>query len=212
MERRRSKSTSAISVLFLDIGGLLLTNGWDRGMRRRAADEFGLDFDEMNERHNLTFDTYERGLLTLDEYLRRVVFYQKRAFTLEQFKAYMFSQSQPLHGNIEMFRKIADAHGLKVAAISNEGRELATHRIREFHLTEFIDIFILSSFVRFRKPDEDIYRLALDIAQVSPEHAVYIDDRLLFVEVARSLGIHSIYHEKLDRTLETLEQIGLGPP
>ncbi len=212
MGKHKSKSTSAISVLFLDIGGLLLTNGWDRGMRRRAADEFGLDFDEMNERHNLTFDTYERGLLRLDEYLSRVVFYQTRAFTPERFKRYMFDQSQPLDGSIEAFRGIADTYGLKVVAISNEGRELATHRIRQFRLTEFIDVFILSSFVRFRKPDEDIYRLALDIAQVSPEHAVYVDDRLLFVEVARGLGIHSIYHEKLDRTLEMLGQIGLRPP
>lgn len=201
-----------ISVLFLDIGGLLLTNGWDRGMRRRAADEFGLDFDEMNERHNLTFDTYERGLLSLEEYLRRVVFHQTRAFTPEQFKAFMFAQSRPLDRNIETFRDIAAAYGLKVCAISNEGRELARHRIQEFNLTEFIDIFILSSFVRFRKPDEDIYRLALDLAQVAPEHAVFVDDRLLFVEVARGLGIHSIHHEALDKTRTALAQVGLKWP
>jgi putative hydrolase of the HAD superfamily len=206
------KNRADISVLFLDIGGLLLTNGWDRRMRRRAAEEFQLDFDEMNERHNLTFDTYERGLLSLDEYLRRVVFHVKRAFTPERFKAFMFDQSRPLDGNIETFRKMADAHDLKVCAISNEGRELAVHRIRAFHLSEFIDIFILSSFVHFRKPDEDIYRLALDIAQVAPEHAVYIDDRLLFVEVAQSLGIPSIYHEHLEQTLTALAQIGLEVP
>ena len=98
------------------------------------------------------------------------------------------------------FAEIADAHGLRVAAISNEGRELALHRIRKFHLAEFMDFFIISSFVRFRKPDEDIFRLALDIAQVRPEQAVYIDDRLLFVEVAQGLGIRSIYHEDLEST------------
>jgi putative hydrolase of the HAD superfamily len=204
------KDPHGISSLFLDIGGVLLTNGWDRRMRERAAEEFGLNIEEMNERHNLTFDTYERGLLSLDDYLRRVVFYEKRAFTPEQFRAFMFSQSQPLDGNIDTFRQIADRHDLKVCAISNEGRELAVHRIRAFHLTEFIEIFILSSFVRFRKPDEDIYRLALDIAQATPEHTVYIDDRLLFVEVARGLGLHSIYHEDLDKTLRALEQLGLA--
>jgi putative hydrolase of the HAD superfamily len=203
------KAFPKVTALFLDIGGLLLTNGWDRRMRRRAADEFGLDFDEMNERHNLTFDTYERGLLSLEEYLRRVVFYQKRVFTPEQFKAFMFAQSQPLDGNIETFRGLAAAYGLKVCAISNEGRELALHRIREFNLTEFIGIFIVSSFVHFRKPDADIFRLALDIAQVPPEQAVYLDDRLLFTEVARGLGMHSIHHENLDRTLATLAEIGL---
>lgn len=210
--RSSMKRASGTSVLFLDIGGLILTNGWDRAMRRRAAETFGLEFDEMNERHNLTFDTYERGLLSLDEYLQRVVFHHERSFTPEQFKTFMFEQSQLLHGNLEVLREIANAHGLQVAAISNEGRELALHRIRKFHLTEFMDFFIISSFTRFRKPDEDIFRLALDIAQVHPEQAIYIDDRLLFVEVAQGLGIRSIYHEDLESTCNALEEFGLTRP
>ena len=206
------KRPSDISVLFLDIGGLILTNGWDRAMRQRAAETFALEFDEMNERHNLTFDTYERGLLSLDEYLQRVVFHHERPFTPEQFKTFMFEQSQLLDGNLELFRKIADKYGLQVAAISNEGRELAIHRIRKFHLVDFLDFFIISSFVRFRKPDEDIFRLALDIAQVRPEQAIYIDDRLLFVEVAQGMGIHSIHHEDLGKTCRSLEELGLALP
>lgn len=205
-------NSPGISVLFLDIGGLILTNGWDRAMRRRAAEIFGLEFDEMNERHNLTFDTYERGLLSLDAYLQRVVFYQDRPFTPEQFKSFMFEQSQPLGDNLRLFREIADAYGLRVAAVSNEGRELAIHRIRKFHLVDFMDFFIISSFVRFRKPDEDIFRLALDIAQVRPEQALYIDDRLLFVEVAQGMGIRSIHHEDLEKTCRSLEGLGLTLP
>ena len=205
-------NSSGLSVLFLDIGGLILTNGWDRAMRRRAAETFGLDFDEMNERHNLTFDTYERGLLSLEEYLRRVVFHHDRPFTPAQFKTFMFEQSQLLNGNLELFRKVADEYGLQVVAISNEGRELAIHRIHKFHLTDFMDFFIISSFVRFRKPDEDIFRLALDLAQVQPEQAIYIDDRLLFVEVAQGMGIHSIYHEDLKKTCQSLEDLGLTLP
>lgn len=206
------KRSIDIRVLLLDIGGVLLTNGWDRKMRQRAAEQFGLDLEEMNERHNLTFDTYERGLLSLGEYLRRVVFYQDRAFTPEQFKDYMFAQSQALDNNIKVFRKIADANGLRVGAISNEGRELAVYRIREFHLTEFIEFFVMSSFVRFRKPDVDIFRLALDIAQAAPEQAVYVEDRLMFVEVARELGIRSIHHESLEKTVQALHRLGLELP
>jgi len=205
-------SSSKIAALFLDIGGLLLTNGWDRATRRRAAEAFALDFDEMNERHNLTFDTYERGLLSLEEYLKRVVFHRPRSFTPEQFRAFMFEQSQLLGDNLGLFRRIADAYRLKTAAISNEGRELAVHRIHTFHLAEFMDFFLVSSFVHFRKPDEDIFRLALDIAQVPPERALYIDDRLLFAEVAQSLGIRSIHHESLDQTLAALAQLGLPLP
>jgi len=205
------KDSVPITALFLDIGGLLLTNGWDRAMRRRAAAAFALDFDEMNERHNLTFDTYERGLLSLDQYLRRVVFHRPRSFTPQEFQTFMFEQSQPLGDHVELFRRIADAHGLKVAAVSNEGRELAAYRIEKFHLTELLDSFIASSFVRFRKPDEDIFRLALDIAQVRPEQALYLDDRLLFAEVVQTLGIRSLHHQSRDQTLAALEQLGLQP-
>ena len=201
-----------ISVLFLDIGGVLLTNGWDRKMRQRAGEQFGLDLEEMNERHHLTFDTYERGLLSLDEYLRRVVFYQDRAFTPEQFKDYMFRQSQPIDDNIRVFKKIARMNGLRVGSINNEGRELAIHRIQKFHLTELIDFFVTSSFVHFRKPDVDIFRLAVDIAQVPPKRAVYVEDRLMFVEVARDLGIPSIHHQSPEKTLAALGEMGLKVP
>ena len=113
---------------------------------------------------------------------------------------------------MELFRQIADQYGLRVAAISNEGRELAIHRIRAFHLVDFLDFFIISSSVRFRKPDEDIFRLALDIAQVRPEQAIYIDDRLLFVEVAQGMGIRRVHHEDLEKTCRSLEDLGLTLP
>ncbi len=206
------RKNSNISVLFLDIGGVLLTNGWDHNMRQKAADEFGLDYEEMNDRHSMTFDTYERGLLSLDDYLKRVVFYKQRSFTPEQFRQYMFDRSAELDHNISFFRELAMANGLRVGAISNEGRELTVHRIRTFKLSMLIEFFISSCFVHYRKPDEGIYQLALDIAQVPPEEAVYVDDRNMFVEIARNLGVHSIHHEGLKETTRALKQIGLEIP
>jgi putative hydrolase of the HAD superfamily len=205
-------TSCGIDVLFLDIGGVLLTNGWDQNMRRQAGEKFSLDYDEMNDRHSMTFGTYERGLLSLDEYLRRVVFYRERPFTLEQFRQYMFGRSQAIGDNISFFKKVAGANGLKVAAISNEGRELTVYRIRTFGLNQLIEFFISSCFVHFRKPDEDMYQLALDIAQVSPERAVYVDDHAMFVEVARNLGIRSIHHKSLEETRRALRETGLEIP
>lgn len=199
-----------IRTLFLDIGGVLGTNGWDRPLRVRAAENFGLDFTEMDERHHLTFDTYEEGKLTLDEYLNRIVFYEKRAFSLHEFKEFMFNESEPYPDMIHLFRSLKSVYHLKVVAVSNEGRELTVHRIKKFELGTLIDFFISSSFVHFRKPDEDIYRMALDTAQVSPEEIVYIDDRAMFVEVAAALGIKSIHHTKLERTKSELSDLGLA--
>jgi putative hydrolase of the HAD superfamily len=199
-----------ITALFLDIGGVLLTNGWDRNMRKDAAATFGLDYEEMNERHHLTFDTYEEGKLSLDEYLRRVVFYEKRPFSLEEFRAFMFAQSQPYPDMIALVQDLKSRHRLKVAAVSNEGRELTIHRIRKFELGTFIDFFISSCFVHFRKPDQDIYRIALDIAQVLPNQVVYIEDRAMFVEVAEGLGIRGIQHVSYQSTRGALEALGLS--
>jgi len=204
-----SRPSSPIEALFLDIGGVLLTNGWDHHMRRQAADRFGLDYEEMNDRHHMTFDTYEVGKLSLDEYLQRVVFYEPRPFTPDEFKTYMFAQSQPYTDMIELVRKLRDRYGLKVAAVSNEGRELTVYRIHEFALDEIIDYFISSCFVHFRKPDVDMYRMALDIGSVAPERAVYIEDRSMFVEVAQSLGINGIRHNGYRFTREALKSFGL---
>ncbi len=198
-----------VSALFLDVGGVLLTNGWDRSMRKRAAETFKLDYDEMDERHHLTFDTYEEGKLSLDEYLNRVVFYKDRPFSGEEFKSFMLAQSQPYPQMIELVRGLRRSHGLKVAVVSNEGRELTVHRIQKFGLAEFVDFFIASCFVHFRKPDTDIYRLALDVAQVPPEQVVYIEDRFMFVEVAQSLGIRGIHHTDYDLTRAALASLGL---
>ncbi len=198
-----------ITHLFLDIGNVILTNGWDRRMRMQAAEVFGLDYEEMDERHHLTFDTYEEGKLSLDEYLYRLVFYKERQFKPEDFKAFMFAQSKPFPDMIDFIRRLKSRYGLKVAAVSNEGKELTAYRIHTFRLIDFIDFFISSCFVHYRKPDADIYRIALDIAQVHPAHVVYLEDREMFVNVAGSLGIRGIVHKDYTSTLAAMAKMGL---
>lgn len=123
-----------LTTLFLDIGGVMLSNGWGHESRRSAADVFNLDFDEMDERHHVIQVTYEEGKITLSEYLKRVVFYQKRSFTLDQFRDFMFSQSTPNLKMIEYIRQLKDKFNLKIAVVNNEGRELNEHRIQKFKL------------------------------------------------------------------------------
>lgn len=202
--------SAAVTTLFLDIGGVLLTNGWDRGIRRLASEKFGLDYEEMDERHHLTFDTYEEGKLSLDEYLNRVVFYQERSFPREEFKAFMYAQSQPYPQMIELMRELKAQYGLRVAAVSNEGRELAVYRVQQFGLGTIFDFFVSSCFVHYRKPDADMYRIALDIAQARPEQVLYIDDRAMFVEVAQELSIRGIIHRRYETTRNALEALGLA--
>lgn len=198
-----------IKTLFVDIGGVLLTNGWDHLARKAAAKAFHLDWEEMEDRHHLNFDTFEEGKLTLEVYLDRVVFYQKRRFTPAQFRRFMFAQSQPFPEMLGLVRELKARHGLKVMVVSNEGRELNAHRIRTFKLAEFVDAFVSSCFVNLRKPDAEIFRLALDLAQTPAREIVYLENTALFVEVAAELGIHGILHTDYRSTRAELAALGL---
>ena len=203
------KRATSITTLFLDIGGVLLTNGFDHAARGRAAAKFKLQLADLENRHHLTFDTYEEGKLTLQEYLDRVVFYRKRPFTRDQFRRFMFAQSKPYPEMIGLAKQLKARHGLKIAVVSNEARELNEYRIRTFGLAEWIDCFISSCFVHIRKPDADIYRLALDVTQVPAREVVYIENTPMFVQIAEGLGIRSILHTDYKSTARKLTSLGL---
>lgn len=198
-----------ITTLFLDIGGVLLSNAWGHESRKLAAETFHLDPVEMEDRHHLNMVTHEEGKLTLSEYLNRVVFYEKRSFTPDQFQEFMYTQTTPNVEMIEFIKQLKEQYKLKIAVINNEGRVLNEYRIRKFQLNQFVDFFISSCFVHYRKPDTDIFRLALDIAQIPVEQAVYIEDLQMFVDVARGLGIRSISHKNYLSTSEVLATMGL---
>jgi putative hydrolase of the HAD superfamily len=197
-------NTYRITTLFLDIGGVLLTNGWDRTARRLASEQFHLDFDEMNERHHLIFDVYEMGKITLNEYLDQLIFDPNINFSKDDFKSFMFQQSQPYYDTIDFFKELKRKYSLKVVAVNNEGRELNEFRIKKFHLDELFDGFVSSSYVKMRKPDIDIFRLACDISKCLPQQALLVDDRDMFVEVAKTIGINGIHYEGLSSIKEKM--------
>jgi len=203
------KKSSSITTLFLDIGGVLLTDGWVHESRKLAAQEFDLDLNELEIRHNQAFDTYELGKLSLEDYLDRVVFYEERPFTPAQFREFMFARSKPYPEMLALIRRLKALYGLKVVALSNEARELNAYRIQTFRLYEFVDSFVSSCFVHLRKPDPDIFRLALDISQTPARRAVYIENTPMFVRIAEGMGIQSILHSDYSSTCEKLAMLGL---
>jgi putative hydrolase of the HAD superfamily len=204
------KKTIPITTLFLDIGGVLLTNGWDHHARRRAAKHFKLNWAQMQERHELNFETHEEDKISFHEYLDRVVFWEKRPFTRAEFQRFMFAQSKPYAEMIELVRNLKAEHSLKIIVVSNEARAVNAYRIRQFKLDRFVDAFISSCFVQLRKPDVDIFRLALDIALVPVRQIVYIENTPLFVQVAQALGIRSILHTDYKSTRAKLAAAGLN--
>lgn len=195
-------------VLFCDIGGVLLTNGWGHKSRMAAASKFGFDYEEMNMHHNFIFNVYEMGKITLDEYLDQVVFNQPRIFSRKTFKEFMFAQSAQLPDMLPWMIDWKRRHPkLKVISINNEARELNQYRIKKFRLHDFFDAFVSSCEVEMRKPDPEIFRLALGIAQESPEYCLYLDDHAMLAEAASKIGISGFHHQQFELTKEIFENL-----
>lgn len=203
------KSSLPITTLFVDVGGVLLTNGWDHLARKRAAKQFKLNWADMDERHRLVFETHEEGKLSFEEYLGRIVFYEKRPFTRNQFRDFIFAQSKPFPKMLDLVAQLKVRHRLKIVVISNESRAVNAYRIRTFKLDRLVDTFIASCFVQMRKPDIEIFRLALDLAQTAPEQAVFLDNTPMFVQIAEGLGMRSILHVDYESTGAKLAALGL---
>jgi putative hydrolase of the HAD superfamily len=199
-----------IRAIFTDLGGVCLSNGWDSVTRRKAAKHFHLDFNEMEARHQMIAGIYEEGKLAIDVYLDFVVYHVDRPFHRNVFTQYMKDQSKPFPDMLELYREIKERHGTRMLALSNEGRELAEHRIATFNLPALMDIFVVSSFTGFRKPDPNIFKMALDMAQVAPEEIVYIDDRAMLVEAAGKMGLQCLWHRNYRSTKAALAKFGLG--
>ena len=198
-----------ISTLFLDIGNILLTNGWDTASRKLASKTFDLDYEEFAERHAYLSSLYEEGRITLNDYLDKAIFYDERSFSKADFKNFMFSQSKPIPKMIDLFKHLKSKYKLKVVALNNEGLELSRYRVETFKLNELIDFFVTSCFVKMKKPDENIYKLAMYLAYVTSEESLFIDDRYFNVETAAKLGMNAFQHKDYVATKEKLAQYGL---
>ena len=198
-----------IATLFWDIGGVILTNGWDRTSRQQAAETFQLDWEEFQDRHELSFPAFDTGQLSLDEYLDRTLFYRPRSFTREEFTAFMFAQSKEFPESRAILDAIASSRKYFIGAINNEPLELNQYRIEAFHLRRDFAVFFSSCYVRSRKPEELIFRVALGVTQRPADQCIFIDDRPLNLESPRRLGMNVIHYQSAEQLRSELRNHGV---
>jgi len=198
-----------INAISWDVGGVLLTNAWDHTQRMAALEHFRLDEEEFHSRHEMVVSSFERGKISLDEYLDRTIFYRNRPFSRDEFREYMFSLSQPMPEVLAFARALALSGRYFMATINNESRELNLHRIEKFGLREIFRLFVSSCFVGLRKPESGIYRLAIETTQMNPEECCFIDDRALNLECAAKLGMRTIQMQNLEQLREELARLGV---
>lgn len=199
----------AIRAIFWDVGGVLLSNAWDRTERAEALQHFQLNEEEFHARHEMLVSSFERGKISLDEYLDRTIFYQPRPFPKDAFRAYMFSLSQPLAGMLEFAQAVADSHKYFMGTINNESREMNQYRIERFAMRKIFSVFVSSCFVGFRKPEPDIYRVALEVTQFPAEQCCFVDDRPINLETAAKLGMQVIRMQSLEQLRGDLAKLGV---
>jgi putative hydrolase of the HAD superfamily len=195
-------------VLFSDIGGVLLTNGWGHESRKAASKKFAIDYTEMDLLHDFIFNIWEIGKISLNDYLDTVIFNHPGKFSREEFKIFMLEQSKELPGTLQWFIKWKNKNPMiKTISINNEPKELNKYRIKKFKLHNFFDAFVSSCEVGMRKPDPGIFRLALGIAQAEPYECLYFDDRAMLVEAAKKEGIHAYQHTSFENTKEIISSL-----
>lgn len=198
---------TTIKTLFCDIGGVILTNGWDRGMRNKAIEKFHLEKEEFNQLHKEYYNLYEQGKINLSDYLDKVIFWKTRDFTKADFENFMKEQSQMLPDMFQMLLDLKSKFKLKVVAVSNEGREIAEYRIRTFDLTSLFDFFVISAYAGYQKPDFHLFQMALDFTQSPIDEILYLDDRPEMVDAIAKFGVRGIKHVSCESTKMELEQL-----
>ena len=200
---------SAMRHIFFDIGGVLATNGWDRDQRKVAVEKFGLDPVDFQNRHEEMVAPLEQGQISLDEYLDIAVFHERREFSKQEFRSFIFAQSKPNPESISIARSIAEGCRYWVMTMNNEGEELNKHRICTFGLDEFFDAFLSSCWLGLRKPARGFYERALGISGAHPAESVLIDDRVQNLAPARALGMHTIHFQSAAVLAEELDALGV---
>lgn len=200
-----------IKTLFWDIGGVLLTNAWDRGERHQALDHFHVDEAEFAPKHEAVLTAFEEGRLDLDDYLDQTIFFRPRDFNKSAFKEYIFPLSRPKPDMIDLAKSLARSGKYRMATLNNESRDFNLYRIQTFGLREIFTLFVSSCFVGLRKPDAPIFKLAIEITQAEPAQCCFIDDRAKNLEAPRNLGMSVIECKNAEQVRQALSGLGVIP-
>ncbi len=202
----------AISTILWDLGGVVLSNAWDREQRVKVLREFGItskaDLDEFGDRHREAAPLWEIGKCTMEDYLFMTLFGFSHSISKEDFREKMFEQSEPLDG-LDVLKQVHATDKYFLVTLNNESRELNEYRIQHFKLATYFSAFFSSCYLNMMKPNPKIYATALQILQRAPEQCLFIDDRQQNVESAKRFGLHAIHYTDNESLVRELRSKGI---
>jgi putative hydrolase of the HAD superfamily len=186
---------SRVQAILFDIGGVLLTNGWDTSDRVVVFERFGVKAEEFEARHSLVYEDFEDGRIPLDDYLTATLFDKPQSFSREDFFAAMKSGSSLLDGTaLPILLQLVAEGRYRMGFLNNESRELNDYRLQHFGLQSLGSVFICSGYVGLHKPQPEIFRLAIDLLQLPASEIIFIDDRIANVQAASAVGLNAIHY------------------
>ncbi|MDR3793820.1 MAG: HAD-IA family hydrolase [Terracidiphilus sp.] len=204
---------SQFEVILFDVGGVLLTNGWDRYERGEVFARFGIDKAEYDARQREHYVAWDTGQITAREFQDATIFYKPRTFSREEFWAAVLEQSELLpDGALGILEEIAASNKYLLGALNNEPRETNEYRFEKFGLNGLLRVRLSSCYLGLHKPDLPFYRRALDILGCPAEQVLFIDDRVENVAAATDVGIHALLFEGAEKLRRELEELGVLTP
>jgi FMN phosphatase YigB (HAD superfamily) len=204
------RSSPPIKTIFWDVGGVLLTNGWDKGQRTEVLTRLGVDLADYESRHDEANYFWERGLSTAEHFFNLTVLNQNPQLTFSELWPQVCAESRILHpGSLNVLGELATSKRYKLATLNNESRELNAHRLDGFRLRPFFDYFICSGYVHEMKPHPGIYQAAIEISGHVAETALLIDDKVENCEAAAALGMQTVCFESPAQLRDELAQLGV---
>ena len=202
-----------IRTVFWDIGGVLLSNGWDRYQRARVFADLKLSAEDIalaEEKREEANWFWERGLIDEAEFFKRTIFFQPRNFTLADVWRGVEAQQEVLHPeSFDILHTMHAKRQVRVAALNNESRELNDYRLKRFNLRRYFDFCICSGYVHEMKPAAGIYRSALEIGGDGPGEACFIDDKEENVAAANAAGLVGLHFSSPAALRDQLHSLGI---
>jgi HAD superfamily hydrolase (TIGR01509 family) len=199
--------TGSIRTLFWDIGGVVLTNGWDIDQRTKVLSRLGVDLEAYEEVHERANYYWERGLITAKEFFAQTVLNPnpKLDLTFDIVWKQVCAQSKVLHPEcLDILAELKRQGRYRLATLNNESRELNGHRLDAFKLRSLFDYFICSGYVHEMKPLPGVYRSAIDISGFEARTALFIDDKEENCESAKVLGMQTIWFKNPEQLCTAL--------
>ena len=197
-------------VILFDVGGVLLTNGWDHCERADVLRKFSLDAAEFEARHPKANDAWEKDAISARDYLDATVFYTPRSFNHDDFLEAVFAESVPLADSaLPVLEEVAGAGRWLVGSLNNEAREPNEYRFAKYGLRDYFEVALSSCYLGLRKPEPAIYKRAIDILGSPAERILFIDDRKGNVEAAQGAGIHAVQFTGEKDLREKMAELGV---